>query len=221
MTPPAHAKAREPADWLDKATSMGRVSRETAQRLQVIVQHLERWQPRINLVANSTMQHVWTRHVADSFQLAELAPVARTWVDLGSGGGFPGLVVAAVLMERQPDARVVLVESNGKKCAFLREVARAALLPVSVRNSRIEELVWDGDLPDVVSARALAPLPDLLGLSRNLLKSGAMALFPKGREWQTELTQSQENWTFDWSAVPSEVDAASRILVIRNVAPHP
>ena len=113
------------------------VSHETIEKLQVIVEQLEKWQPHINLVAPSTMNNVWTRHVIDSLQLQNLVPQARRWIDLGSGGGFPGLIIAATFADFK-DAQVTLVESNGKKCAFLRETARLADLPVNIIQARIE-----------------------------------------------------------------------------------
>jgi 16S rRNA (guanine527-N7)-methyltransferase len=188
------------------------VSRETWGRLERLVAALDRWQGAFNLVAPGTLDHVWTRHVADSAQLVPLAGSARRrWVDLGSGAGFPGLVVAALLGE---SGEVLLVESNGKKAAFLREAARAMGLRVAVRAERAETAAAAGREAGVVSARALAPLVDLLSLAEPLLKSGAIGLFPKGREVGAELTRAEECWRFSASLHPSLTDSDARIVRI-------
>lgn len=184
------------------------VSRETWARLQKLVEALDRWQPTINLVAPGTVETVWTRHVADSLQLVALAPEhPQNWVDLGSGAGFPGLVVAAA----QPETAVHLVESNGKKAAFLREAARAMGAPVVVHAARADDAL-KGLTADVVSARALAPLTELLRLAAPLLKTGAIGLFPKGREAALELTQAEKSWRFSASLHPSLTDSDARIV---------
>lgn len=187
------------------------VSRETWGRLERLVETLDRWQAKTNLVAPDTLETVWTRHVADSAQLSALAPEeAETWVDLGAGGGFPGLVIAAM---REGRTHVHLVESNGKKAAFLREAARAMGLAVTVHAARAEAALSD-IVADVVSARALAPLSALLGLAAPLLKTGAVGLFPKGREAVAELTEAEKNWKFRASLSPSLTDAEARIVRI-------
>src|SRR5215204_7596941 len=146
----------------ERALSLVRVSRETAERLEKFIELLLSWQRTTQLVARSTLPELWTRHVADSLQLLPLAPEARTWVDLGSGGGFPGLTLACALADTA-GAKVHLVESNAKKAAFLREGARALRLPALVHAMRIEDFSHDfADSPDVVTARALAPLTRLL-----------------------------------------------------------
>ncbi|HXL65692.1 MAG TPA: 16S rRNA (guanine(527)-N(7))-methyltransferase RsmG, partial [Xanthobacteraceae bacterium] len=156
------------------------VSRETVDRLDRYVAVLLRWQQRINLVAPSTEPNIWTRHVADSLQLLALAPKARVWADLGSGGGFPGVAIACALAD-VPDARVYLVETNPKKIAFLREAVRATGARAIVHAGKIEDFVArPPESIEVVVARALAPLPKLLGLAAPLLKNGAVGLFPKG-----------------------------------------
>ena len=185
------------------------VSRETRARFETLVSLLDRWQAKTNLVAPNTLAQVWTRHVADSAQLVALAPAGcRTWVDIGSGGGFPGLIAAAMLAG---SATFHLVESNGKKAAFLREAARAMGAPATVHAARVEQVL--GTLSaDVVSARALAPLGDLVGLAAPLLKTGATGLFPKGREASAELTQAAESWKFTASLHPSLTDEDARIV---------
>lgn len=195
----------------------GVVSRETLARLDVIAELLVRWQKTINLIAPASLPQLWTRHIADSLQLLDHAPaVAHRWVDLGSGGGFPGLVVAAVLAERE-SAQVSLVESDTRKAAFLREAARIAALPVAVHARRIED-VAPALAPgtDVVSARALAPLPKLLDLAAPLLAAGALGLFPKGKEAEHELTDARKGWTLDAELKASRTDPQGRILVIKQ-----
>lgn len=199
----------------------GSVSRETFQRLLVLVELLAKWQKTINLIAPATLPHIWQRHVADSVQLLQLAPPTVTrWVDLGSGGGFPGLVVAAALAER-PGAKVHLVESDTRKAAFLREAARVAKLPVEVHAQRIEKvapLLAPGT--QVVSARALAALPKLLDLAAPFLVSGALGLFLKGKDATRELTEAAKGWTLDVELAPSRTDPDGRIVVVRSAKPN-
>lgn len=206
-----------------RALALTPVSRETLERLDRFVALLLAWQRSTNLIAPSTVPYLWTRHVADSLQLLELAPDARAWIDLGSGGGFPGLVIACALAAT-PGARVHLIESHGKKAAFLREAQRVTAVPATVHDMRIEEFVTTYDDPvDVITARALAPLKSLFKHSFPLLgKSGAMALFPKGQHAELELKEARESptveaWGMDATLVPSRTDPASRIVVIRNV----
>jgi 16S rRNA (guanine527-N7)-methyltransferase len=196
------------------------VSRETQERLDIIEAQLRKWQPRINLVAPSTMDDIAQRHIADSLQLVELAPGARSWIDLGSGGGFPGLVVAAVLADNAV-ANVVLVESNAKKCAFLRETARLAELPVSVICDRIELSVpgLEGAF-DVVSARALAPLTVLLGFAEPLVARGAIGLFPKGQGVDDEVRQALGAWNFRHDLIQSRTERDARIIRVHSIAPR-
>jgi len=195
------------------------VSRETLNRLDRFVDLLLTWQQRINLIAPSTAAHVWTRHIADSLQLLALAPQARIWVDLGSGGGFPGLVIACALAET-PGAQVHLVEANAKKAAFLREAARVTGAPVSVHNGRIEDFLKNPPtVVDVVTARALAPLSELLGYAHPLLKRGARAVFPKGQDVDAELTEAAKYWKIQLSLALSRTDPKARIVVVRGLEP--
>ena len=196
------------------ALQLIQVSRETATRLDRLVDLLRQWQRTRNLVAASTLPKVWTRHVADSLQLLGLAPQARHWVDLGSGGGFPGLVLACALAG-QPDGKVHLVESQGKKCAFLREATRTIALPATVHCERIESFVQNfSERADVVTARALAPLSTLCGYVEPLLKRGAQALLPKGQDVEAELTEASRYWNIVADLVPSQTDPKARIVVI-------
>jgi 16S rRNA (guanine527-N7)-methyltransferase len=180
----------------DKAAALSliRVSRETQERLDRFVELLEEWQAKTNLVAPSTLSNLWTRHVADSLQLLPLAPSARIWMDLGSGGGFPGVVIACALSESS-GASVHLVERNSKKAAFLREALRVTSAPGIVHLSDIEDTVdrFAGRI-DCVTARALAPLHQLIGFAEPLVTKGAKALFLKGQDVEAELTEATKYW---------------------------
>lgn len=198
----------------ERALALTPVSRETAARLDRFVALLLQWQARTNLIASSTAAEIWTRHIADSLQLLALAPQAKVWVDLGTGAGFPGLIVACALAE-QPDARVHLVESNQKKAAFLREAVRLTGAPAKVHAGRIEEFVTS-DRVDVVTARALAPLKNVLALAEPLLKTGAVGLFLKGQDVEAELTEASKYWTIAATLVPSKTSQAGRVVVIRK-----
>jgi len=204
-----------------EALELTPVSRETEDRLAVIVALLRKWQGTINLVAPSTLPQIWRRHVADSLQLVPLAGGARRWVDLGSGAGFPGLVVAAALAE-EPDADITLVESDTRKAAFLREAARVTELPVTVLPNRIEQVapaIASG--VEIVSARALAPLPRLLELAAPLLAAGARGMFLKGQDVDNELTEASKSWILETQITPSRTDRQGRILVVRRAELRP
>jgi 16S rRNA (guanine527-N7)-methyltransferase len=177
---------------------------------------LREWQPRINLVAASTLGHVWTRHVADSLQLLPHAPDARTWLDLGSGAGFPGLAIACALAEKGGFTH--LVESDSRKCAFLREGARVTGASVQVHPQRIEILSRSRSLPapEIVTARALAPLKSLLEYAEPWLERGAQALFLKGQDIEAELTESAKCWHIEASLIPSVTDPRGRIVQITS-----
>lgn len=197
------------------------VSHETWARLDVLVSLLIKWQKTINLVAPKSLGEVWIRHVADGLQVFEAAPKdALIFVDLGSGGGFPGLVIAAAAVER-PGAHVHLVESDQRKCAFLREAARAMKVPLTVHNARIESALaaWPHGA-DVVTARALAPLDKLIGLAAPLLKAGTAGIFPKGQDVVSELTEATKSWTISYSLKPSRTESSGRLVVVYGAAPR-
>ncbi len=186
----------DPSAATDKAEALKLtpVSRETEARLDRYLDLLRQWQTKTNLVAPSTLPHLWTRHVADSLQLLRLAPNAKVWVDLGSGGGFPGVVLACALAE-MPGATVHLVERNSKKAAFLREALRITSAPGIVHAAGIEDTVDRIEGPiDCVTARALAPLHQLIGLAQPLVRRGARALFLKGQDVEAELTEATKYW---------------------------
>jgi 16S rRNA (guanine527-N7)-methyltransferase len=194
------------------------VSRETEARFELYVELLQRWQPIKNLIAPSTLDHIWTRHIADSAQLLPLLGQARTVIDLGSGAGFPGLVLAIAKAE-QPDFHVHLVESNGRKASFLREAARITQAPATVHALRIEDFSsrWTGKA-DLVTARALASLSDLLDLSAGFLATGANALFLKGQDAEQELTEAAKYWNIAAELIPSVTDSTAHIILIRTAA---
>jgi 16S rRNA (guanine527-N7)-methyltransferase len=197
------------------------VSRETIGRLLVYERLLRQWQKAVNLVSPSTLAHLWHRHFADSAQLARLVPeAARTLCDLGSGAGFPGMVLALVLMERRP-LRVALVESDARKAAFLREVARNTGALVEILSTRIEnpETQRKVGVVDVVTARALAPLRRLLGLAVPFFAPSTVGLFLKGRDIRGEIGDARTVWQFEIELVPSMTDAGGRIAVVRSIAP--
>lgn len=202
-----------------RALALVPVSRETAARLDRFVALLIDWQGRMNLIAASTVPTLWTRHIADSLQLIAIAPQARKWADLGSGGGFPGVPIACALAE-QGSAEVHLIESNKKKAAFLREAVRITGAPAVVHAERVADFAegFRGEL-DAVAARALAPLPELLSIAYPLLKRSAQGLFPKGQDVEAELTQATKCWSIQASLVPSRTDPKSRVVVIREAKP--
>jgi 16S rRNA (guanine527-N7)-methyltransferase len=192
------------------------VSRETKERLKVYVALLEKWQKSQNLVAPGTLNAIWTRHVADSVQALAAVPDARRWVDLGSGAGFPGLVTAIVLTGIE-GASVDLVESNSGKAAFLRTVARETGAPARVHAIRIDAFTADfSDTVDAVSARALAPLPELLSLAEPLLARGARGVFHKGQDFVSEQAKATQSWGLDLVEYPSRLEAGSRIVVVNS-----
>lgn len=197
----------------------GPVSRETFERLLEYETVFLRWAERINLAAPSTLSDVWRRHILDSAQLASLAPNARTWLDLGSGGGFPGAVIAIILQERA-GAHIDLVESNRKKAAFLQTALGRYRDHVRVHARRIEDVYPVIRQPEIVTARALAPLPLLLNLTSPWLSAGATGLFHKGRDYRAEVKESRDAWNLDLLEHESRIDAESVILEIRNLRPR-
>jgi 16S rRNA (guanine527-N7)-methyltransferase len=198
------------------------VAPETTARLVAYADCLALWQPRINLVGPATLPDVWHRHFADSAQILDLVPTlpaGALWADLGSGGGFPGLVIAILLAGRPPPhPRIVLVESDQRKCAFLAEVVRrtgiAPTISVDILAARIESDSTRVRVAtaDVVSARALAPLEKLLGLAAPMLGSRSVCLFLKGRGVETELAAARQAWQFSCEIVPSRTDAEAQIV---------
>jgi 16S rRNA (guanine527-N7)-methyltransferase len=210
----------DPSAATDKAGALKLtpVSRETEARLDRYLDLLRQWQTKTNLVASSTLPHLWTRHVADSLQLLRLAPNAKVWIDLGSGGGFPGVVLACALAEI-PGAKVHLVERNSKKAAFLREALRITSAPGIVHATGIEDIVDRIEGPiDCVTARALAPLHQLIGLAQPLVRKGAKALFLKGQDVEVELTEATKYWNIKPLLHSSLTGGQSWIVELDQVA---
>lgn len=195
----------------------GSVSRETFDRLVAFEAVFRRWAARINLVAPSTLPDLWARHILDSAQLGRIKPAALSWTDIGSGGGFPGAVMALLLKER-PGASIDLVESNRKKAAFLQTSLAQFDAPARVHAKRIEDAYEIVRKPEIVTARALAPLGTLLALAEPWLTDGATGLFHKGREYPTEIRESADAWKYDLVEHKSLIDPDSVILEVSNLA---
>ena len=194
------------------------VSRETLARLDRYVELLIAWQRRFNLIGHSTEADIWGRHIADSLQLAALAPAdARIWLDLGTGAGLPGLVLAIAEAGR-PGRHAHLVDGNARKCAFLTAAAAATGAAVTVHHARIEALAGEPDRPraDLITARALAPLVRLMALARPFMWKRTVLLLPKGQDVETELTAAAISSTFRVERRPSLVDPAATILRIEE-----
>ncbi|MGS1094880.1 16S rRNA (guanine(527)-N(7))-methyltransferase RsmG [Aquamicrobium terrae] len=192
------------------------VSRETFEELVRFESLFLKWNQRINLAASSTLSDVWGRHIVDSAQLATLAPAATRWLDLGSGGGFPGLVLAFLMRER--GGAIDLVESNRKKAGFLQAMVGEFNLPARIVARRIEDAPGIVGQPQVVTARALASLPLLLELASPWLLAGATALFHKGRDYRLEVEESGQRWSFDLVEHGSSTDSEGVVLEIRNLS---
>ena len=214
------SQAREEALSADRAAALRvmPVSRETEQRLAVYVDLLDRWRRITNLISAASFAHVWTRHIADSAQLLTLAPEARRWVDLGSGAGFPGLVIAIQLADT-PGALVHLIESDQRKCAFLREVARQTGAPAHIHAIRAESPQAQAlTSVDAVTARAFAPLPRLMDLAKVFLAQGAVGIFPRGRSIDAQIAELPEHAAFHIDAQASKLDPDAAILIVRHRA---
>lgn len=195
------------------------VSRETCARLETYLSLLLRWNARINLVSPATLPEVWQRHLADSAQLFDLAPPsARSWIDLGSGGGLPGLPVAAIAAEKAPALRVTLVEADRRKAAFLITAAREMDLSVVIEARRAEAM--PAAPYDVVSARALAPLERLCGLAYRFSGPGTLFLLPKGERLDSELTAARKHWHIRGERIASRTHPDAAILRISELEPR-
>ena len=192
------------------------VSRETLDALKYFEDLVVLWNPAINLISNSSVSDLWSRHIVDSAQLFLFTlPDEGLWLDVGSGGGFPGIVVSIVAKELAPSLRVVLVESDNRKCVFLRTVIRELGLSVKVINDRIENVKLD----DVVylSARALRNLNSLLFIVENNVSRETVCVFPKGRSYKKELVESQKNWKFDFNLIDSNTSEDSKVIVLKGL----
>jgi len=194
------------------------VSRETLDRLKIYADCLHEWQPAINLVSPTTLDQLWQRHIADSAQLLAYATDSHVFADLGSGAGFPGMVIA-ILIAGNTDKSVQLIESNGKKCAFLRHVARQTGTPVEIIDARIETLSDKPTLTpvDCITARALAPLGKLLEYAAPLFAENTKALFLKGRDTKREIDEAKTQWSFRSELHQSRTDPDGQIVEIRDL----
>lgn len=194
---------------------MSGVSRETLARLEAYAELLVNWSARINLVGTTTLGDLWRRHFLDSAQLLPHVPEGtQSLIDLGSGAGFPGLVLAILGV-----CGVELVEADSRKCVFLREAARIAATPVQIRNTRIESM--PRHVADVVTARGCAPLDRLLPLAQRFIGPGTVCLFPKGERAAQELTAARRAWTMDVTCHDSRTDPRGIVLCLRRVGPKP
>ena len=191
------------------------VSRETIDRLDKYEALITKWNPKINLVASSTLEDIWVRHFLDSAQLASLAPNSGVWLDLGSGGGFPALVIASMLSDTHPDVSFILVESDTRKAVFLRTVIRELELNAKVLSERIEKI--PAQHASVLSARALDTLKKLVGYAKIHLNQDGTAFFPKGSSHKNELEQARETWFFDVRTIPSITDTTAAIFAIKDI----
>ncbi|WP_245276326.1 16S rRNA (guanine(527)-N(7))-methyltransferase RsmG [Methylocapsa aurea] len=192
------------------------LSPECLRRLSIYAEILKKWQPIINLVGNSSLDDLWTRHFADSLQVSNAAPLARRWLDLGSGGGFPGLVTA-IRYADEPDARIHLIDSDQRKCAFLREVSRETGAQAVIHCGRIEKITPDFHEPiDAVSARALAPLPILLGYAGKFIEKGAIGVFSKGQQAEAELTDESAARKYLLTTIASQTSPSARLVLVRR-----
>ena len=191
------------------------VSRETLNRLQAFADLTVKWTARINLISKSTVHDVWTRHVVDSAQLYPLAPKFEKWVDVGSGGGFPGIVIAIIAQEKNPDAEFTLIESDARKATFLRTATRELGLAANIETARAETV--RPQKADVMSARALASLADLLPFAERHLSATGIGLFPKGRRYKDEISAVAADCIYEFTEHPSITDPQSRILKVKRI----
>jgi len=206
-------------DGPEAVARVTRVSRETQDKLALLVGLIRRWNRAENLVSADDLPQLWQRHIADCAQLPGLLPKARRWIDLGSGAGLPGIVIALVGAE---GTHVELVESNQRKCAFLRVAVRETGAAATVHHGRAETIVAGWTSPvDCLTARAVAPLMRLMELAAPLLTKGVPALFPKGRGFAAEVADAALAFDFDLLEHPSRIDPDARILELRNVRARP
>ena len=191
-------------------------------RLEAYVALLRKWQLKVNLVGNRSLKDVWRRHILDSAQLGPLLPAAGGVVaDIGSGAGFPGMVLAIIQDHGTQDhnkAEIHLIESNGRKCAFLMEVNRKTQAGAIIHHCRVENLPGLSELKaDVVTARAVASLGKLLLYANPLLKKGGQCLFLKGKKWREELTEVEKKWIIKESLIPSLSDPSGMVVKLEEI----
>lgn len=191
------------------------VSRETIQRLREFEQLAKMWTKKINLVSSGDVPQIWERHIVDSIQIYDLAPAEGDWIDIGSGGGFPGVVAAIIGKEKLPNRAFTLVDSDQRKCAFLRTVNRELDLNITVLAERVEKMFPVA--AEVLSARALDDLTALLYYAERHLSPTGTALFPKGSQWKREHEQAQQFWSYNLELIVSETNPAATVLKIKEL----
>lgn len=192
------------------------VSRETFERLHHFSELLAKWTKKINLISRDSQSDIWERHILDSAQLFPLIQGdSRHYLDIGSGGGLPGIVLAVLFLEKMPDAQITLVESDQRKCAFLRTACRELGIDATIKTSRIEAIPPQN--AHLLTARALAPLNDLLALLTPHLSENGIALLPKGRNNAEELEIARRHWHFNVTAHQSVTSPEARILEIKDI----
>ena len=191
------------------------VSRETQDRLEVFEQVIRKWNPRINLVSRASLDDLWIRHIIDSIQVYRSAQSANRWLDIGSGGGFPGVIVGIMAASENPAMTTTLIESDQRKSAFLRTAARECSAKIEVISERIEKV--EPHKADVLSARALADLSTLLRFADQHLDIDGVALFPKGVTWKKELEAARQHWCFEAEPITSLTEPDAVILKVKGV----
>ncbi len=192
------------------------LSEETLQRFKIYADLLEKWQRTVNLVGKSTLDDIWVRHFADSLQVSQAVPEARRWLDLGSGAGFPGLVTAITFAD-EPSTRVHLIEADQRKCAFLQTVARETGAPAIIHCGRIETILPVLLEPiDAISARALAPLENLILYAEKYIEKGATCVFSKGKQAEAELTLSLTAGKYFITTIESQTCSTARLVLVKR-----
>lgn len=192
------------------------VSRETYERLQGFAELLIKWNPKINLISRASLPDLWTRHIVDSMQVFDVAPNAQHWVDIGTGGGFPGIVAAILAAETSPDTKFTLIESDQRKSAFLRNAVRLCNLNATILAERIESVAPQG--ADVISARALSDLTTLLGYGERHASADCTMIFPKGKSWGKEVDDARTAWNFELETARSKTEPEAVLLIIKGVS---
>lgn len=194
---------------------MENVSRETNEKMEAFVLLVKKWTPRINLISKASIAEIWDRHIMDSAQIYDMAPDTGHWVDIGSGGGFPGIVVAILSDGDKQAHQFTLIESDQRKCAFLRTAVRELSLNVKVISKRIEEVPSIG--ADILTARALADLSTLLSFATQHLATGGVALFSKGETWSKEHETALKMWSYRHEVIKSKTNAAAAVLKFQDI----
>ena len=192
------------------------VSRETLAQLRAFEALVLKWTKKINLVSARDASQIWDRHIVDSVQVFNAAPIEGDWLDIGSGGGFPGIVAAILALGHRPERKFTLVDSDQRKCAFLRTAVRELKLNAVVIADRVDQLAPFG--ASVLSARALGDLTSLLHHAERHVASDGIALFPKGENWRKEDEEARKHWSYDLEVLQSETNSDATILKIKELS---